>query len=128
MRTSCGTPRLSRVRAACSIVSQSDFEPMMMPTRGRAFAPFGRGLCDFTFFFGISSSSETLCLTKSGHGPSTALRVNMPCPYESKEGPTRGGRYLEFGTVALRAVEILSGKAGIFDRVPIGIGTLRMTT
>ncbi len=52
----------------------------------------------------------------------------MPRLYKSKESPLRGGRYLEFSTVALTAVEFLSGKAGIFDRVPVGTGTLRMTS
>src|SRR5882762_1949918 len=33
-RISCGTPSSSSVFAACSIVSQSEDEPMMMPTKG----------------------------------------------------------------------------------------------
>src|SRR5258708_17306985 len=79
------------------------------------------GVCATSLFSSaFLPSSETLCLTERGHG--------MPCPYKSKESPLRGGRYLEFGTIPLRAVEFLSGKAGIFDRVPIGTGTLRMTS
>src|SRR5690348_6780844 len=35
-RVSCGMPRLMRMVEACSMVSQSDVEPMMMPTRGLA--------------------------------------------------------------------------------------------
>src|SRR5215467_13896815 len=35
-RVSCGTPRLVRMFEACSMVSQSDVEPMMIPTSGLA--------------------------------------------------------------------------------------------
>src|SRR3990170_5932330 len=78
---SWGTPKRSRISAACRIVSQSDLLPMMMPTRGA-------GSSMELFHHGYTKDTKDTSVVSFVVSPPSA---RVESAYEARCGPARAG-------------------------------------
>src|SRR5580692_7528428 len=74
-RFSCGTPSSARVLATCSIVSQSEDDPMIMPTSGCPPELAPPGLAFFARFFAIGNQCAGKDRTRSQDAYSTVFFI-----------------------------------------------------
>src|SRR2546429_5293955 len=75
MRVSCGTFRPARMFEACSMVSQSEVEPMMMPTRGLASLWSGR----FTRLYAFLEQIVRFFMRSEEHTSELQSRLHLVC-------------------------------------------------